>query len=148
MKATPELLELALRGIGIGTNLETCSKILTTVRLLEVKGDSMDLKDLACIEAKGLDSGVQAIDMSNLEINDLIEFANGESHIINSIVDVELVATNEIILRLFFRDNQYGCFHLDGRCESLSRIFTKEDIATAKLSDYDIIKITKPTKPQ
>ncbi len=149
MKATPELLQRALRNLEIGLSLEISAKILATVRLLDEKGGEASLIDFALIEACYTEKiEPKSINLSEIEISDLVEFANGESHIINSIVDVELIATNEIILRLFLRDNQYGCFHLDGRCESLSRIFTKEDIATAKLSDYDIIKIIKPAKPQ
>lgn len=139
MKATPGLLELALRGIGIGTNIETCSKILTTVRLLEVKGDAMDLKDLATIEAfytekiepqsELLPSGsieITDIDLEIVRLGDTVVFRDESSELVLEVI------RNSHNFRLVFKAG-FSDFFKDGKiCGNLS-------------SMYDIVKIIKPT---
>jgi len=51
MKATPELLQRALRNLEMGLSPEISAKILATVRLLDEKGAEANLIDFALIEA-------------------------------------------------------------------------------------------------
>jgi len=143
MKATPELLELALRGIGIGTNLETCYKILATVRLLEVKGDAMDLKDIATIEAcytekiepQGEPLPSNKVDLSLLEEGDIVAFRDGKEKKV-SIVSQPNVA-NKYEIDLSFNDGS-SAFYMNDGSFWVDKSYCLEDI----------IKIIKPTKPQ
>lgn len=142
MKATPELLELALRGVGIGTNLETCSKILTTVRLLEVKGDAMDLKDLAAIEAYYTEKiepqseplPSDKVDLSLLEEGDIVAFRDGKEKKVNQISGA---VANKYEIDLSFDDGS-SAFYMNDGSFWVDKSYCPEDI----------VKITKPAKPQ
>lgn len=142
MKATPELLQQALRVLEIGLSPEIASKILATVRLLDEKGDSADLKDFALIEAfysekiepesEPLPSGIieiTDIDLGIVRDGDIVVFRDESSELVLEAL------SNSHNYRLVFKAG-FSDFFKDGKiCGNLS-------------SMYDIVKIIKPTKPQ
>jgi hypothetical protein len=100
MKATPELLQKALRNLEIGLSPEISAKILATVRLLDEKGAEANLMDFALIEAcysertetESLSkkdrlraSAIDGIDLSQVYVGDTIELRNNEAVIVKSI---------------------------------------------------------------
>jgi len=81
MKATPKLIQLALGAIGIGAEMEMCTKIHEVVKLLNEKGDLADLSDLAKIAAIQVESEKpqseplpsESIDMKSIDMSSLVE---------------------------------------------------------------------------
>lgn len=141
MKATPELLQQALRVLEIGLNPEISAKILATVRLLDEKGDSADLKDFALIEAcysEEIEPESELLpsdkaDLSLLEEGDTVVFRDGKEKQVKRISGT----TNKYEMDLGFSDGS-STFYMNDGSFWVDRSYCLEDI----------VKIIKPTKPQ
>ena len=162
MKATPELLQRALRNLEIGLSPEISAKILATVRLLDGKGAEANLEDFALIEAcytekiepqsEPLPSEtlinaarlepIKGIDLSTLEAGDNIKTRNESWYKITGCVksnqykgvNIYLVELDNEIEHVFLQNGLYG---------GIADNWNFNDISN---EPHDIVKITNQTK--
>jgi len=139
MKATPELLQKALRNLEIGLSPEISAKILATVRLLDEKGAEANLMDFALIEAcyseKPQDELLpsDSVDLSLLEVNDLVTLQNGLSEVIVSCFAYDSGNEFNVMTNAFHEK-----YNRKGEC-----ITTNHDTGEQQ-PELNIVKIIKP----
>ena len=118
MKATPELLQKALRNLEIGLSPEISAKILATVRLLDKKGVKANLMDFALIEAcyskkpqsEPLPS--DEVDLSLLELGDIVVFRDGKEKKVAQVSEPKI--GNKYEIDLVFDDGSAAFYMNDG----------------------------------